>query len=177
MTFVVVTTEVENRTTRRRDPEDRWDIGDEEGRVTNVTGHVVTELQNYYGDSHGKDIPDLRVGDVVYAVVADYSSGCTFGRTGAQGKVLDFFTDRDEAQALATAALKKDGNRKDWGGNNIPYFEYSFEFNGVEYSRDWVGYFEDLQSLDVWQVTVRANFYQSSRVYGGELDPGFRIGS
>jgi hypothetical protein len=175
MTKVVVTTELENHVTRRSDPDDRWDIGDEEGCVSNVIAYETEELQNYYGDSFGKEL-DVEVGGIVYAVVVDYSSGCTFGRTGAQGKVLDVFTDPKEAEALAEAALKPDGYRKDWGDRQVPTFDFSFEHNGQEYYRDWVGYFEDLQDLSVWEVQVRKRYDAFGSRTGDTGAVGYRRG-
>jgi hypothetical protein len=35
--------------------------------------------------------------------------------------------------------------------------KYSFEYNGESYSRSWVGYFERLQEITVWELVVRRN--------------------
>lgn len=145
MTKVVVTTSVKDYVTRERDPNDDWDIGDVEGYVDNVSGAIVDKLEGYYGCSLGKEFPDsVKPGTVLYAVVADYTSGCTFGRTGAQGQVLDAFETVDEAMALATVAKAVES--------------YSFDHNGTTYRADWVGYFEDLQSIDVWEILLGKHF-------------------
>lgn len=152
-TRITVSTEVENHTTRRADPSDNWDIGDESGSVTNVTAWLSEdELDTYWTESLCQDLPDhIGVGSTVFAVVVDYSSGCTFGRTGATGQVLNVFDNAEEASKLAEAALAED--------------DYSFTYNEIEYRRSWVGYFEQLQSLDVWEITVRSGpqnrFYTS----------------
>lgn len=168
MTNIVVTTEVENHRTRSPDPNDGWDIGDEEGSVTNVTAYVVDSLDHYYGDSYGKEL-DVEAGGTVYAVVADYSSGCTFGRTGAQGKVLNVYTDPLDAEALAAAALRPESYVERYG-QKVPQFDYEFTFEGQDYWRSWVGYFEDLQDLSVWEVQVRSHccdpFDRSSGTFG-----------
>lgn len=175
MTKIVVTTEVENHVTRVADSDDQWDIGDEEGSVTNVIAYETEELQNYYGDSFGKEM-DVEVGGTVYAVVVDYSSGCTFGRTGAQGKVLDVFTDPKEAEDLANAALKPDGYREEWGGRKVAKYDYSFKHNGQEYYRAWVGYFEDLQDLSVWEVQVRKRYDAFGSRTGNAGTVGYKRG-
>lgn len=146
MTKVVVTTSVKDYVTRERDPNDDWDIGDVDGHVDNVSGAIVDELQTYYGCSLGKEFPDhVKVGTRLYAVVADYTSGCTFGRTGAQGQVLDAFETVEEAMALATVAKAVEN-------------DYSFDHNGHTYRADWVGYFEHLQNLDVWEIILGQHF-------------------
>lgn len=161
MTKIVVSTEVENRTTRERDESDGWDIGDTEGYVSNVVAFIEREGDpSYYGDSHGKDLPDVKIGDTVYAVVADYESGCTFGRTGASGAVLDFFTDPEEAQALAEAALNKPEDAR-------------LVHNGVSYYCPWDGYFEYLQSLDVWACVVKGG---PKDPWSDDKFPGFKTG-
>lgn len=158
MTYVVVGTEVSSYMTRQPDPTDDWDCGDTEGHVENVTATLVQELQPYYGDSLGKEFPDhVGVGTTLYAVVADYTDGCTFGRTGCQGKVVDVFEDPDEAAALARVAHATT--------------DYSFTHNGKEYSANWVGYFEHLQALDVWAIVVNG-----ASSYPGASGPGFRRG-
>lgn len=141
MTYIEFGTHVKEYITRHPDPTDDWDIGDTEGYVENVTATIVDELKPYYGCSLGKEFPDsVGLGSTLYVVVADYTSGCTFGRTGAQGKILDAFEDPEEAMELAEAARAV----KDYG----------FAHKGQMYSTDWLGYFEELQSLDVWTVTI-----------------------
>jgi hypothetical protein len=139
---IAVSAETDTWTTRNPDPEDSWDQGDSEGRVSNVRAFVDRGNSYHYGDSIAKDL-DVKYGDTVYAVVADYSSGSTFGRSGGHAQVLDVFTTPEEAAALAEAA----------GAGT----DYSFEHNGKDYSRSWVGYFEDLNDLAVWDVIVRQN--------------------
>lgn len=149
MPKIAVSAHTETWTAREADPDDRWDQGDTEGQVANVTAYVDTSNTHSYGESVGKEL-DVKIGDTVYAVVADYSSGSTFGRDGGHAQVLDVFTTEDEAAALLEAA------------RNIPESadfsaRYGFEHNGVHYFRSWVGYFESLNSLDIWSVIVRQN--------------------
>lgn len=172
MTKIVVTAETREWTTRERDPNDSWDNGDTAGEVHNVVAFIERVESGYYGESHGKDLPDVKVGDTVYAVVADYESGCTFGRSGGHASVLDVFSDPEEAQALADAALKPDGFEERWGSQQ-PKYDYSFTHNGQSYYRSWVGYFESLNSLDVWACTVKS---APKDPWSNDQYPGFKTG-
>lgn len=172
MTRIVVSAETREWTTRSPDPNDSWDNGDTAGEVSNVIAFIEGQEVGYYGDSHGKDIPGAKVGDTLYAVVADYESGCTFGRSGGHASVLDFFTDPEEAKALADAALRPDGEEERWG-RKVDRFDYNFTHNGVQYWRAWVGYFEDLQSLDVWAVKIKGT---PKDPWADDPQPGFKTG-
>lgn len=143
MPKIVVTAETERWTSRPADPRDSWDSGDTEGRVTDVIAYIESRTdRSHYGGSVCVDL-DVPLGGTVYAVVADYSSGDTFGRSGGHASVLDAFATKDEAEALADA-LTVEG---DWS--------YSVEHNGKRYYRAWAGYFEELNDLAVWTCTVR----------------------
>lgn len=160
MTQIVVSAEVETWTTRDRDPDDDWDQGDTAGRVDNVWAAVDTGSHAYYGESHGKDV-EANVGDTVYAVVADYESGCTFGRDGGHAQVLDFFLNINEAETLATAAQA------------VTRSTFGLTHNGVEYHTSWTGYFESLNSIDVWECVIR----KSARdPWSREGTTGYKIG-
>ncbi len=172
MTRIVVSAETRTWTTRPADPEDSWDNGDSAGEVSNVVAYVEATETSYYGDSHGKDIPGAQLGSTVYAVVADYESGSTFGRDGGHASVLDFFATAQEARDLAEAALKPDG-KEDRYGRSVDRFEYSFEHNGVTYHRAWVGYFESLNTLDVWECRIKG---QAKDPWSDDPNPGFRVG-
>lgn len=173
MTRVVVSAETETWTTRPRDPDDSWDQGDTDGHVANVVAFLERTEANYYGDSHGKDLGDVEVGNTVYAVVADYTSGCTFGRDGGHADVLDFFTDPAEAEELAKAALKAERQVESWSGRKEDVFDYSFEHNGETYSRAWVGYFEHLNSLDIWACRIKRT---AKDPWSDDPNPGYKEG-
>jgi hypothetical protein len=149
MLKIVASADTETWTTRKRDPSDSWDNGDTAGRVTNVRAFVDRSSNSYYGDSAVREL-DVQIGDTVYAVVADYESGDTFGRSGGHAQVLDVFATLEEAEALVKAALAVPAD-------DTSYSRYGFTHNGKDYSRSWVGYFESLQSMDIWDVQVRQN--------------------
>lgn len=151
MPLVIVSAETEQWTTRPADPSDRWDTGDTRGQVKNVIAFLDPRQTEGYrgGESCARHLEGVKPGDTVFAVVADYESGSTFGRDGGYAQVLDVFTTQEEAGALLQAARK------------LPESEsyaskYSFTHNGREYHRSWVGYFEQLQELAVWEIVVRA---------------------
>jgi len=172
MTRVVVSAETREWVTRDRDPGDSWDIGDTAGEVTNVVAWLDPKEVSYYGESHGKDIPGAKIGDTVYAVVADYESGCTFGRSGGHATVLDFFANPEEARALADAALRPDGKENHYG-RVVDKFDYSFTHNGKDYHRSWVGYFESLNSLDIWECVIKGT---AKDPWSDDPMPGFKRG-
>lgn len=172
MTRVVVSAETRTWETRPADPDDSWDNGDTAGEVSNVVAFIEGQEVHYYGDSHGKEIPGAQVGDIVYAVVADYESGCTFGRDGGHASVLDFYSDRESAEALVKAALTPDGQIERYG-QTVDQFGYGFTFNGENYSRSWEGYFESLNSLDVWECRIKG---AAKDPWSDDPTPGYRVG-
>lgn len=147
MTKIVVSAETESWTIREANPTDQWDTGDTDGRVTDVVAYVESRAGGtYYGSSACVDL-DVKVGGTVYAVVADYSSGSTFGQDGGYAQVLDAFTTEAEAEALLAAAKEPSTGQG--------FDRMSFEHGGKRYARIWDGYFESLNSLTVWEVQVR----------------------
>lgn len=143
MTKIVVSVDTEVWQTREPDPDDSWDAGDTSGRVVGVRAWTARdwEQERRYGgyDSWDGDL-DVSAGDYVYAVVADYESGSTFGRDGGHASVVDVFSDIETADACAEAAEQAQ--------------DYRFEFQGREYYASWQGYFESLNEIRVWAVKV-----------------------
>lgn len=146
---IVVSAETEITSVREADPDDPWDSGDTSGHVSNVFAFPDKSNGHHYGASVSRDL-DVKPGGTVYAVVADYESGDTFGRSGGHADVLDVFATEEEAAALLEAA-QAPPESADFRAR------YSFEHNGETYRRAWVGHFESLNSLDVWDVVVRQN--------------------
>lgn len=145
MTKIVVSAETEVWSTRDPDPSDSWDAGDTTGRVVGVRAWEERDWErsghSRYGgyDSWSGDL-DARAGDYVYAVVADYESGSTFGRDGGHASILDVFTDVKEADSLCIVAEKAK--------------DFRFFYGDKEYYASWTGYFEYLQDMKVWAVRV-----------------------
>lgn len=143
MTKIVVSAEVEVWRTRDPDLGDSWDAGDTAGRVVGVNAWTAREWEREprYGswDSWSGEL-DVQAGDYVYAVVADYESGSTFGRDGGHASVVDVFTDIETADALAKVAESAE--------------DYRFYFGDRDYYASWQGYFESLNEMRVWAVRV-----------------------
>lgn len=139
--------------------------GSSNGRVTNVTAAESgreASARLYGGESLVKNMPEVSPGDTLYVVVVGYTSGDTFGRDGGHTAVLDAFTDADAAEELMEAAVE---NRDR---------EYKMVHNGVEYYCPWVGYFENMEEINVWEVVVRKT-HQYSRFNDG-VARGFKRG-
>lgn len=109
--------------------------------MTAAESKQTTVPDHQYGSSLLKDMPGVSLGDTVHVVVAVYSTGDTFGRDGGQTTVLDAFTDVDKANALRARAADVD--------------DFTFTHDGKEYRADWTGYFEHLDSVEVWGVEVK----------------------
>lgn len=156
MNKIVVSAETVTHVTRSGDINDPWDADDTDGYIENVVAYVENPDINVwnYGSSLGKEM-DIDAGDTVYAVVVNYRTGNTFGTDGCNASVLDVFDSADMAEGLISAALADDGDEGRYG-------RYSFTYEGKEYSRCWEGYFESLNSIDVWQLIVRKSVYSES---------------
>lgn len=146
---VKVIVETETWVTRERDPEDEWDAGDEDGRVSWVSAEVCTEGadENYtfYGRGHMPVVFDCDAaeGDTVFVVVADYTSGSTFGTSAGYFHILTVTKSYEEAVELARAA------------EAVTQSQFEFEHNGIKYHVPWTGYFERLQEVRVWDCFLR----------------------
>jgi len=160
---ILIGTEVEIWVTSEADPDDdEWSTESTEGYVSNVWACMSDQEPRTWSESFIIDAPEgFKAGDTLYAVVADYSDGDSFGQYGGYSQVLDGFTDLETASALANAADQAE--RDDYGHKD---YDWDFEFQGKEYHRSWRGYFKILNSVDVWQVTV----------LGSPVDP-YRQGS
>ncbi len=155
---IVVGAEVEVQNIGGADPDDDWSRDSTSGYVSNVTAREAKEFEvgafQWYTESWDGELEGVNVGDTIYAVVADYETGDTFGRDGGNAQILDVFATQEEAEGLAAAALQKETRALPAYSEWRRGYDYSFTYNGKEYHRSWAGYFEHLQSLDVWEVVV-----------------------
>lgn len=120
----------EYSTYQSREPyPDGWDNGDYDGTFEGI---VVCDRLSW-------DAVETELTDVVYVAYVTFYTGSTFGQD-YRAKALEVFATRDEAEEFVNEARKNDG--------------YSFEFNGRDYHRDWVGYFEYLKSLDYEMIAL-----------------------
>lgn len=136
---VCITTEVE-----------RWDSSYDsystEGEVSNVVAYATDKEYPTYGESLCEEFAGLSVGDTIYAVVVDYSTGDSFSHSGGHGKVMGAFDNIEEAVELGKLLESSDSS------------EYSVTYKDKEYCcGSWKGYFESVNSIDVWECTVKPN--------------------
>lgn len=143
---ITVEAATETWLTSQADPGDEWSRDSTAGRVTDVTARENPTASDYSSSDEWNGELDVAVGGTVYAVVADYESGDTFGRSGGYAQVVDVFTDSAEADALLAAARAYSEDKKIQSG---------LEHNGKTYYASWTGYFESLNSLDIWSVRVQ----------------------
>lgn len=137
------------------------DRGSEDGNVTNVTAAVATDQTRQPSDYNSVfSMPGVGLGDTVYAVVATYTSGDTFGSDGGQTQVVDLFTDPEKAAELSVVAQAAT--------------QFTFEYDDIEYRPSWIGYFEHLDDMSVWELTVK-HFHDYDR-WGGASSTAFRRG-
>ncbi len=146
---VEVLVETETWWVRQPDPTDRWDAGCQDGRVTDVTARVTMdqadEDYSFYGRDHMPVVFDCDATerDTVFVVVADYTSGSTFGTSAGYFHILRVTKDFNEAMDLARAA------------EAVPRSQFEFEYNGTKYHVPWTGYFETLKEIRVWDCYLR----------------------
>jgi hypothetical protein len=137
---------------REPDPEDSWDAGDYDGYVDSVEAFWVDRPADpiqWHGSTFEADgaVP----GDRVYVVVADYASGSTFGTTAGSHEVLNVFKSGAAALGLAQAAEQFTGAERAPGS----LATWEFEHDGQKYYASWLGYFENLRDVRVWDCFLR----------------------
>jgi len=133
--------------TDEADPEDEWSRESTAATIESIEARLVERNEpSYRSKWRGLDEDfelDVKRGDTVYAVIADYDTGDTFGRDGNQVSVVGCFKQEDRAKGLLNAL-------RDAGPN-----AFSTKFMGEEYYIGWNGYFEHLNDLDIHPLVVR----------------------
>src|SRR5262245_3104329 len=99
---VKITTETRSYVARPGDPNDEWDRGDTGQELTNVSAHFTDEEVDTDSVYHGSVFAvEPNGAGYVYAVIAIYSTGDTFGREDGQVAVMDVFSASKEAATVA----------------------------------------------------------------------------
>lgn len=88
---------------RHPDPEDRWDIGDDGFNFEDV------RVIRYECESKDRYNFNTNVGETVYVVIENYSTGCTFGYTESEYSSAGIFGTLKEAEEYIKTANKIDG--------------------------------------------------------------------
>jgi hypothetical protein len=145
--IIVETTEYE---TSEPDPEDSWDRADTAMEVVGVSAIRVSGRVEIRHGWYGNDTFDVEPNEhgFVYAVIARYSTGDTFGHDDGRVQVMDVF-DNNEAAAALTVALECSERDKDQ-----TVVDFELKHGGREYYLPWVGYFEHLENVDVHPLRV-----------------------
>jgi len=145
--IIVETREYE---TSEPDPEDSWDRADTAMEVVGVAAIKVNGRVEVRRGWYGNDTFDVEPNehDLVYAVIARYSAGDTFGRDTGRVQVMDVFDNNEDAAAL-TEALE--GSEHD---KSQAVVDFELKHGGRDYYLPWVGYFERLENVDVHPLRV-----------------------
>lgn len=114
------------------DPDDEWSRDSTDG-VVSIIGATITSKDGY--DTLGTDA-ELKKGDTIYLVWAQYSTGDTFGNDGGQYELLEVHTDKAVADARREMYENLGDNRSEDVGQCVGYVP-------------WLGYFESLDFVQV----------------------------
>ena len=137
----------------------------EESYDNHFSGIKVVTGDNYYGEKLEPGF-QVKAGDVVYVVWAEWSTGNSFGRGHRnRTEVMEVFM--DSSKALACADILENGNmEKDEYGlidtcDIIPIDKWTVTYKNelgkdVPCYRPWLGYFESLDGIYVETVVVGA---------------------
>lgn len=117
----------------REATEDRWDR-DDTSTDWNFGGVFLQKRENFWLESFETTF-DIDVGDIIYLVIAVWSTGDSFGHDmGANSEIFGVFKTYEEAEKLKTNL--KTGNGYD------------------KYQLPWDGYFESLDYITIHSRTV-----------------------
>lgn len=92
---------------------------------------------------------DVKPGDVVYVVVAVFTTGGTFGEDSGLTEVVRVYEDFDKAERLVAFLWD------DYKNKPRTYGEVDFEGDPI-YTGTWKGYFESLDDIHLEKEIVRA---------------------
>lgn len=128
MSYVKFEVSVDTWVTRQGDPEDEWDSDSTDGTVTVESAKLVAD--DAYNTLQASF--DVKAGDVIWLVWAQYSTGDSFGSYGGRYELCSVFD--NEIDAL----IEKE------------------RLQGVDdYSMPWIGYFESLDFIRAEAFTVQ----------------------
>lgn len=127
-----------SESTRDADTDDGWDRGD---TYTSWDFLGVSLSKNNRWAEYHESLFDISVGDAVFCVVARYSTGDTFGSDdNCSLCFLEICKTKEEAQTLRSELMEAN--------------QYSVTINGIVYHIPWLGYFENLNDIEVLEFVV-----------------------
>lgn len=139
--IVEVVFDREERITRARDPDDKWDNDCTEADIS-VHGIKVVDEENY----RHMAVPFKVVsGQTYYLLWADYNTGDSFGSYGNQVEFVDLFQTYEAAEIAKQELLSSK--------------KYSTKYTRddgtrIDFYIPWEGYFESLNELNIESVGV-----------------------
>lgn len=128
----------------------------EESYRNSLEGVSLDKDHYYWANSCPVDF-EVKKGDVVYVIWAEYSSGDSFGRGERNSTdVVHVFMNKDLAreayQSLLNTPVKE--HDKDWYDSwNAKFMSDSGE--EIIYHRPWLGYFDSLDEIHVEEAIVK----------------------
>jgi hypothetical protein len=144
--------------TRGGRPLTNEDFSDREDEVNDFSIHSVNIInddlvveKDWHSFCDSVDIAlnfKAKKGDTVYVVVVTYEDGDTFGRSYGNICVVDVFENEEEAEKIASIIY---GDEKKSDKDDIFDKKVKRSFKGYA---PWVGYFERLQSVDVFPFVI-----------------------
>ncbi len=113
------------------DPEDEWDYPDQEYSFLGLRARIVRKLDEYKTHT----LPDVRSGDQIFVITANYNSGCSFNTSYGHTAVAGVYASRGVARERYEVLKDNPEAGED------EYFP-------------WQGYFETLNHFDIRSVIV-----------------------
>lgn len=106
--------------------------------------HDTAEIvKNGYGCDMFPGNEPVKAGGTIYVVIVTYSSGNTFGSSSGNCSEVWAFDNREQAKACAELIREN--------GSDGPFTQ---EFQGHQFYTSWVGYFESIEYVDVYEFSV-----------------------
>jgi hypothetical protein len=134
------------------DPDDSWSRDSTDTSYGGVKSVRSVPRNGKEGNwrSERFEMPGHKPGDVVFVIVAQYSTGDTFGNDGGCTEIMDVLADAYQARAIA-----------DWMEGKstegvLSGFSMVCPVNGKEYHIPWTGYFEHLEDIHVEAEIITA---------------------
>lgn len=131
---------------------------------------------SYYGDNSFEPAFEAIVGDIVYLVHCNYTTGCTFGSSGGHTAIAGVFKDKQSAYNAKTMIEAHyqyfHGDRfsayREKASKPNPYkFTDSYELTLLDDNKNpyivhvsWYDYFGGLDSVDLTELIVEDNKYK-----------------
>jgi hypothetical protein len=143
------------------DPNDKWD---RPNTTTSFHGiQISKENYQYQYNLHTIDRNDYD--HAAYVVLVKYNSGDTFGHDSGLVDILEVFNNQEDAVEFAIVAEKTDDPKNP----SILIHNSTFKYKDKEYYRPWVGYFNSLDYIWVYELSL-SNFPKTENLSASVSD-------